>query len=231
MSGRFRVVLALACGTLAVVACLAYAERVRADAEQVRSEAMERYGGEVVELVVAEQALEAGDVVSERNVRVREWLADLAPAEALTSIDDLVGTSVSVPVAQGAPLTKLNFRTDDAVLEAPSGHVAVSVPLTDKLGVSREVAPGSNLIAYRTHEGSATLLASGLEVLSLVGDRSTSIVLAVSPDDVALVLAASASGDLRLVVPADDVVIDEASQAPTASTSVAPETTQRGDAS
>ena len=99
MSRRFRLVLAGAFALLGVVSCLAYADSVRAEAQRVRSDALARFGGEVAHLVVAEHALEAGDVVSESTVSVREWVADLAPEGALTSPDDVLGREVSVPVA------------------------------------------------------------------------------------------------------------------------------------
>lgn len=71
MSLRFRIVLSVAFAVLAVVGCLAYADSVRQEAARVRADALERFGGEVASLVVTSQPLEAGDVVTERNVTVR----------------------------------------------------------------------------------------------------------------------------------------------------------------
>ena len=210
MSGRFRIVLSSAFALLGVVSCLAYAESVRSEAERVRSDAIARFGGEVAQLVVADQALESGDVVTEHNVRVRDWVSDLAPAGAIASLDDAVGRQVSVPVAEGAPLTELNFRDESVLAEVPAGHVAVSVPVTDKLGISRGVTRGARLSAYAVSAEGPQLIATDVEVLSELGSTtgivaSQQVTIAVLPDDVASVLAASASGDLRLVIPAADV--------------------------
>jgi pilus assembly protein CpaB len=222
-------VLACACATLAVLCCLAYADGVRAEAEEVRSAAIARYGGEVVTLVVAKGPLEEGRVVTEADVVEREWLADLAPADALTSLDDVVGRTVSVAAAQGSPLTSLNFRESRVALEPPSGHVALTVPLSDKLAISRDVGVGSNVAAYEAEDGGARLIASGLEVLAVSGQGSTvgsssSLTLAVMPEDVPALLAASAAATLRLVVPADDVTALVSSEATQAPASVGPET-------
>lgn len=209
MSLKFRILFSSACAVLAVVLCVACASAAREDAERERNEALERYGGEVVSLVVAEEGLEAGDVVTASNVRERDWVSDLAPADAITSLDEAVGRQLTVPVAQGAPLTSLNFRDDSAMAEVPSGHVAVSVPVTDRLGLSGGVGVGSRVVAYRVVESSSELLASDVTVLSTVGGDTAaargSVTIAVLPEDVSAVLSASTSGDLRLVQPAEDV--------------------------
>lgn len=212
MSTRFRIVLSAAFALLGVVSCLAYAETVRQEAERVRSDAIERFGGEVAQLVVATQTLEVGEVITERNVRVRDWVSDLAPVGALVSLDDAIGREVRVPIAEGAPLTELNFRDESALSEVPSGHVAVSVPVTDKLGISRGVTRGAHVSAYAVSGDGPRLIASDIEVLSELASStgivaSQQITIAVLPEDVSEVLGASATGDLRLVIPADDVEV------------------------
>ncbi|MDO4404718.1 MAG: SAF domain-containing protein [Atopobiaceae bacterium] len=212
MSIRFRIVLSSAFALLGIVSCLAYADTVRTEADKVRADALERFGGEIAQLVVAEQTLEVGDVISERNVRVRDWVADLAPAEAVVSLDEVVGREVSVPVSKGVPLTKLNFRDASTLMEVPSGHVAVSVPVTDKLGISRGVTRGARVSAYEVSDSAPRLIATDREVLSELGTQtsmSQQLTIAVLPDDVSAVLGASASGELRLVIPADDVEVPE----------------------
>lgn len=210
MSLRFRLVFAGACAVLVALVFVAYGDHVRAEAEQVRSEAIARYGGEVVSLVVANDSLEPGDVVSERNVSLREWVADLAPEDALTSLDDAIGREVSVPVGKNAPVTELAFRDSSEIAEVPEGHVAVSVPVTDSLGISRGVPQGSSVIAYEVTDEGSSLVSDDITVLSAPAKTTSlgtnvQVTLAVASDDVARLLQASANGDLRLVLPADDV--------------------------
>lgn len=213
MTTRFRIVLSGAFALLALVGCLAYAREVRGEADRVRAEAIERFGGEVAPLVVAERQLEAGDVVGEQMVSVRDWAVDLAPAGALTGIDDVLGRTVSVPVPEGAPLTELNFREGSALAEVPAGHVAVSVPVTDRLGIAQGIARGARLCAYAVEADAPRLIATDVQVLSDLGPSGgvaavQQVSLAVLPADVGEVLGASATGDLRLVMPAQDVALE-----------------------
>lgn len=210
MSLRFRLVFAGACAILAALLCVLCARQAREGAERERNEALARYGGETVGLVVATDGLEPGDVVAASNVTERDWLSDLAPADAVTSLDEVMGKSVTVPVAAGAPLTSLNFREEAPMAEIPAGHVAVSVPVTDKLGLAANVSVGSRVIAYQAAEGASELLCDDMSVLAVPASdkqamRAGSVTVAVPPDSVSRILSASATGDLRLVLPADDV--------------------------
>lgn len=210
MSLRFRIVLSAAFAVLGLLSCLAYADSVREQAEHVRQDAIARFGGEVAQLVVATKTLETGEAISERNVRVCDWVSDLAPADAITSLDEVVGRELRVPVSEGSPLTELDFRGEEALAEVPSGHVALSVPATDKLGIARGVTRGSRVSAYAVSGGEPKLLAGDIEVLSELSSApgvtsSQQLTIAVLPEQVPAVLGASATGDLRLVIPADDV--------------------------
>lgn len=239
MSRRMRLLVSLVLAASAVVVCLWYAGRVQAEAQRVRREAVERYGGEVVSLVVAARTIEAGETVASADVEVREWLSSLAPLGAKTGLGDVVGREVTVPVSLGVPLTDLNFRDVAEYAEVPAGHVAVSVPVSDKLGVGPGIATGTHLVAYRVKEDAAEVACADATVLvapsaAALSGRGT-LVLAVGASDVAEVLSASTDGDLRLVVPADDVRMpaegetDHASE-PSAPASVAPSdlSTSRG---
>ena len=209
MSLRVRVIIASGCALVAVVLCLSYADGVRQEAERVRSEAIARYGGEVVELVVATEQIEAGTTLSSSNVTTREWLSDLAPTEAETSLDDVVGKEVTCPVAEGCPLTSLAFRADEEALEVPEGRVAVSLQLTDKLGISSHVSKGSKVNAYRVDEEDAKLVACDMEVLAMpqstsYGTAGSQVTIAARSKDVPDLLYASSDGSLRLVLPSED---------------------------
>jgi pilus assembly protein CpaB len=194
---------------LAAMLCVLYRDHVYQQVDDARSEALERYGGEIVSLVVATEPLEPGDMVSQSNVTTRDWLVDLAPKGALTDMAEALGKEVSEPASEGAPLTDINFRTDEATADVPNGYVALTLPVTDKLGISRNASQGLRLEAYQVTEAGSSLIAGDIQVLSQPVSASSltesQITVAVLPDEVAAVLAASATGDLRLVVPAEDV--------------------------
>lgn len=218
MTRRMRLLLSGALAVLTAGLCALYAQEVHAEADRQRAEVLERFGGQTVRLVVASEALEAGDVVSRRNVAERDWAGELVPEGALMSIEDVLDQKVTVPVASGAPLTSLNFRDEDQMPAVPDGYVAIQVPVTDKLGLPGQVAAGTRLVAYEvTDEGARTLSADVQVLLAQSGSSSLargSISVAARPDDVAALLSASAEGSLRLVMPADDVGVSSA--APTA---------------
>ena len=209
MRRRFRLVVSGACALAAALVCGLYGQHVRDEAERVRTEALVRYGGEVVSLLVAPDGLEAGEVVDGRNVVERDWLADLAPEGAVVGIDSVIGEEVTVPAAAGAPLTNLNFRDSEDAIDVPSGRVALSIPVTEDLGLPSSAAEGTTLAAYEVTDSGVSLLAADLTVLRSPAERSSvgsrgAVTLAVSPGSVASVLASSAEGSLRLALPADD---------------------------
>ena len=211
MSKRLRIVIACACAVVAMLACLLYTKHVGEEAERERTQTLKRYGGEVASLVVANRSIEAGETIAASDVEMRDWISSLAPEEALLSLDDAIGHEVSVPIAANAPLCALNFRDLSQIKDIPAGHVAVSVPITEKLGLSPGVAAGSRVAAYKASQesaepigGIAIVLAAPSANGSLTGRGA--ITIAVDSEDVSAVLASSAAGDLRLVVPADDVM-------------------------
>lgn len=224
MRRRLRLVVSGACALLAVVLCLLYGDQTRAEAERARAEALERYGGEVVSLVVATRAIEAGELVSRDNVTERDWVSDLAPAGSVTGLDAVLGAEVSVPVAEGMPLTELNFREPTDAVEVPAGRVALSVPIGDDQGIATSMDAGATLAAYEVSETGVRLLADDLQVL--LGPQgssgllsSGSVTVAVEPAEVAPILAASEEGSLRLALPGDGA-LELSQEAPTAPSEV-----------
>lgn len=210
MNKRTRIAISSVCGLVALLASVGYAQHVRGEAERARSQALARYGGEVASLVVSLRSIEAGEVVTNSDVEDRDWLVSLAPSHAITEPADVIGREVTVPVEEGAPLTELNFRDASQIAEIPSGHVAVSVPITDRLGVSAAIRVGAHVTAYRTAEDVAEVICADAIVLAVPSSSGTiashgTLTVAVKDNDVSRILMASTSGDLRLVVPADDV--------------------------
>lgn len=223
LTRRVRLVVSGVLALAAAMACVLYGEQTRQEAERLRAEAMERYGGEVVTLVVATERIAAGEAVDRRNVSERDWLADLAPEGAVTGIDEVLGAEVTVPVAAGAPLTALNFMTDADAVEVPSGYVALSVPVTDKLGLPSSVSSGTVLAAYEVLDTGTRVISGRVQVLRATGEGGGSlgsagpITVAVAAGDVSGFLDASAEGTLRLALPAEDVLesLTDVERAPT----------------
>lgn len=228
MRRRTRLAASAACGVLAALLAAGGAESARAQARQERTESLERYGGEQTTLVVARHGLASGSVVSENDVEERDWLSDLAPEGALTAMGDAVGTRLTSPVAKGAPLTRLDFESGEGDVEVPEGRVAVSVRAGDRAGVPADVPAGSRALLYEATEGGARLVCSDATVLGgatgpAYSGSDRALTVAIRPEEVSRVLAASSSGSLSLALPADDVATD-AGEADAAPSSVAAET-------
>lgn len=193
-----------------MLVCMLYVGHIRAGMEQERSDTLKRYGGEMVTLVVARRTIEPGEVLSLSDLEMRDWISSLAPEGAVLDLNDAIGKEISVPLAKNAPLTDLNFRDMSQLSDIPSGHVAVSVPITEKLGVPAGIEVGARVVAYRAKEGASELICGNAIVLASPSASSSSLArgtltIAVRAEDVPAVLSASTSGDLRLVVPAEDV--------------------------
>ncbi len=206
MSKRFRLILSAAFGVLALMACLGYGEQVRAEAETDRAEALERYGGELVGIVVATHDLEPGEKVDSLTCEERDWVAELVPDGALTSLEESLGLTLTSPVSAGTPITQTAVREDSATLPIPEGTVAMSVALGDKTGVGPDVALGTTLVGYRVLDGETRTVSTGLTVIGTSegsGASGPSITVAVPLGDVAAFIAAATDGTLRLVQPAD----------------------------
>lgn len=228
MRRRMRLATSAAFGALAALLAFAGAESARAEVRSERAEVLERYGGEVTQLVVAKTELSSGDVLSESDVEVREWLADLAPQRAITNVDDVVGVRLTSGVCAGEVLTELDVASAEGAVEVPEGRVAISVKLGDKSGVAATTVAGSRVLAYEATGTGVELISSDVTVLgsggaSAYGATEHLITLAVDPSCVTRVLSAGADGSLRLALPADDVEVDGDDDAPVAPTSVAAE--------
>lgn len=227
MRRRARVATSVVCGVAAALLAMGGAQSARAEAQRERSELLERYGGEVASLVVARRELASGSVVSEADVEERDWLADLAPEGAFTSVGDIVGTRLTSPVAKGAPLTRLSVASGEGDVEVPEGRVAISARAGERVGIPADVASGARVLVYEAAGDGVRLICADALVLGGPAGRSSSdasITLAVYPDEVSGVLAASAAGTLRVALPADDVVAQTQTAGEQAPTSVAPET-------
>lgn len=229
MRRRARVAASAACGVAAALLALGGVQSARAEAQQERSEMLERYGGEVASLVVARRELASGSVVTESDVEERDWLADLAPEGALTSVGDIVGLRLTSPVAKGSPLTRLAVASGEGDVEVPEGRVAVSVRVGERSGIPADVASGARVLVYEAIDGGVRLVCGDALVLGAGTDSSrsssgSSLTLAVYPDEVSQVLTAASVGSLRVALPADDVTAETDPAQAGAPSSVQPET-------
>ena len=119
-----------------------------------------------------------------------------------------------MPVAAGMPVTDLNLRDPEEAVEVPSGKMAITIATDDDTGVPPGLETGVTLAAYEVGAEGVRLVADDLKVLSAPAGTtgavlSDQLTVAVSPEDVAPLLATSQDGSLRLVLPGEGVRVSE----------------------
>lgn len=202
-------IVGIACG-LACAACVfAYMQGVRGEADAARAEALVRYGGEQLEVCVAKRDIAAGETVDAGAVQTRMWVADLLPAEAFRSADDVVGKKASSTILAGEVLSGQRFRDAGSRLDVPEGLTALSVPAKDVQAVGGAIAAGSQVDIYATGGTSTDVLASDVLVLATsAGSRESSdakvswITVAVKAESVQEIVAAAQKTELYFTLPA-----------------------------
>ena len=202
-------IVGIACG-LACAACVfAYMQGVRGEADAARAEALARYGGEQLEVCVAKRDIAAGETVDAGAVQTRMWVADLLPAEAFRSADDVVGKKASSTILAGEVLSGQRFRDAGSRLDVPEGLTALSVPAKDVQAVGGAIVAGSQVDIYATGGTSTDVLASDVLVLATsAGSRESSdakvswITVAVKAESVQEIVAAAQKTELYFTLPA-----------------------------
>lgn len=214
MSRKVRILLSLLCFVAAFGCAVAYGDGIRKEEQHLRGQTLARFGGDVVQLVVTTHDLEPGTTVAPTDVALVDWIAELAPTSAFTSIDEVVGKSITAGAAKNTLLSSFNFEDEADFLEVPEGMVAISVPLSERLMLPTELKPRTSVCAWVTGKQGSTLLSAHVVVLKIPESNTKgsssrqqkTLTLAVEPAQVGKLLDASSASQLRLVVPAQDVI-------------------------
>lgn len=204
-------VVAVVCGLVCAACVFGYLQSVKGEADAVRAEALARYGGEQLEVCVARRDIAAGETVGADAVEVRLWVADLLPAEAARSIDEVVGRQAASPVIAGEVVSLKRFERAGAELDVPEGLVAVSVAAKDVQAVGGAVVAGSHVDVYASGNTSTEAIARNVLVVgtsaSTADGQSSSdiswVTMALEPESVQEVIAASQKTELYFALPAE----------------------------
>lgn len=206
-----RLAISVASGILAFVLASWYGASIRAEAARERQELLAAYGGDVVSVCVATRDVDAGELIDEGDIELTEWVAGLLPADSATSIDEVVGKRATSNIPARAVLCPAYFQERGSTLEVPEGMVAVSVPVDSAHAVGGTLACGDTVDVYLAGTGIADRVCRA-QVIATSADETggTSadlswVTVAVAPDRVSELLAATAKGSVSLVVPGSDV--------------------------
>ena len=211
-----KLLLSVASGVLAVLIALAYGSSVRAEAADAQREVLAAYGGELVSVCVASRDIDPGEVLDETCVHMEDWVAGLLPDGAATSLSDVTGEYVTSSIPAGAVVCPVYLEVRDGAIEVPRGMVAVSVPASDESAVGGALAPGDRVDVYVSRDGVTDRLcrASVIDTSARGQEGAGAIAwvpLAVDPERVTEVLAATARGSVSLTLP--DASLDAADAA------------------
>lgn len=205
---------AVACGLCCALCVGLYLASVRGEVDAARTEALERYGGDQIEVCVAKRDLAVGEVVDASAVVTKLWVADLLPDSAVTDVAQIVGKRLGSNIIKGEVICARRTEISDAALSVPEGLAAISVPARPVQAVGGSVEPGMEVDVYATGPVSTTKLVNAALVLATSdadagGTVAEWVTLAVAPERVQEVVAAAQNLELYFVLPAVGASKDE----------------------
>ena len=209
MKQKQLIAIAIACGVLCALCIGLFLTSVQGEAEAARAEALARYGGEQVEVCVATRNIVAGERLDLSAVETKLWVADLLPEGAVRSSSDAVGKTATSSIFKGEVILSGRFETGHDSLDVPSGKQAVSVPAKAVQAVGGAISPGMSVDIYALGDTSTSAIAKDVSVLdtsvgksgSLVSSENGWITLAVDPENVQEIIAASGRTTLYFTLP------------------------------
>lgn len=197
------VISALVCG----LCVLSYMTIVQQEADSARNEAVARYGGEQVEVLVAKRDINPGEIIDASNTLKKLWISDLLPEGSITNASDAYGKKVASFVATGEVLLTKRFETSTLGIEVPEGLVALSVPAQDINAVGGAIVKGSHVDVYAVGT-STTCLGRDVSVLatsnsdeSSTGQKINWITLAIDPAKVQEFVSAAENLEIYFTLP------------------------------
>lgn len=205
--------IAVACG-VACAACVAlFMASVQGQADAARAEALARYGGEQVEAYVATRDIVAGERVDLSSVETKLWVADLLPENAVRSTADAVGKTATSTIYKGEVITAGRFEAQRDSLDVPSGKQAVSVPAKAVQAVGGAICAGMSVDVYSSGDSATAVIDRNVSVLDtsvgnsgvLTSGDNGWITLAVEPEKVQELIAASSKTALYFTLPGESV--------------------------
>jgi pilus assembly protein CpaB len=105
-------------------------------------------------VVVAAADLQVGAELRREDLRLIEWPANAAPQGAFTTVDEVVGRGLIMPVIENEPVMPMKLAPKEAGAglppAIPPGLRAVSVRVNEVIGVAGYVLPGTRVDVLAT---------------------------------------------------------------------------------
>ena len=211
MKQKRMTLIAVACGVVCAACVAIFMMSVQGEADAARAEALARYGGEQVEAYVATRDIVAGERLDLSAVETRLWVADLLPEKAVRAASDAVGKTATSTIFKGEVITTGRFESERDSLDVPAGKQAVSVPAKAVQAVGGAIRAGMSVDIYSSGDSTTTAIAQNVNVLDTsVGNSGTLtssdngwVTLAVEPESVQELIAASNKTTLYFTLPGE----------------------------
>ncbi len=206
---RKQALVAGACGIIAALCVFAYTATIQSEASMARASAIRSYGGERVEVLVANRTIPIGGTIDESNTSVQEWLVDFLPqGQAAQSYEELQGLVAQTEIRVNEPVLLERVGDGSSRITVPDGLAAASVASDDVLAVGGAIRAGSVVDVYvEASSGEITMLGKHILVLetSTLEDSKEKqiswVTLAVKPSSVSDLIAAASKGTIHFVLP------------------------------
>jgi pilus assembly protein CpaB len=105
-------------------------------------------------VVVAAADLQIGAELRREDLRIIDWPANAAPQGAFTTMDDVIGRGLVMPVIENEPVMPMKLAPKEAGAGLPpvipAGLRAVSVRVNEVIGVAGYVLPGTRVDVLAT---------------------------------------------------------------------------------
>lgn len=202
-------IIAIACGIIAVICVFAYTATIKSEAAMARASAIQRYGGERAQVLVASKPIPIGSAIDESNASMQEWLVDFLPAgQVAQGFDELEGLVAQTEIRTNEPILLERIGDGSSRITVPDGLAAASVASDDVLAVGGAIRAGSVVDVYvEATSGEISMIGEHILVLETstledASDKQISwVTLAVKPESVSELIAASAKGTIHFVLP------------------------------
>lgn len=225
-TAKKRLIVAVCAGIVAAFLMFTYAEGLKAEALASQNAAINEYGGERTEVLVATRDILAGEELNADNTAMLPWLSGLLPRGAITDASTAYGRAVSVPVWANEPILEAKIGGGGDLVQVPDGLTAVCIPMSDDMAVGGSLLPGSSVDVYAIGASQVRLVLADVLVLEasngvgggqsadsgestvVLGGSSRAslkwVTLAVADETIPELLSAARDSKLSLVLPGEN---------------------------
>jgi pilus assembly protein CpaB len=205
-------VLAVAAGSVFALGTYNYVQRIPPNTVQIKT----------TKVAVAGSDLDIGDEITKDSVRIIDWPASAAPANAISDPNEVIGRGLVMPMIQNEVFLDLKLAPKEAGSglppAIPPGLRAVSVKVNEVIGVAGYVLPGTHVdvVATVNPTQNATdvtskviltnvlVLAAGTKIEQGDGDKKpiavSVVTMLVDPEQAERLTLASTEGKIQLAL-------------------------------